>query len=58
MSVTFLTIVLDTVPETIDIKDLNKRLPFLEKTIKEEDIKIIETYVTEKVGRNANTSNA
>lgn len=38
----------DTVPETIDIKDLNKRLPFLEKTIKEEDIKIIETYVTEK----------
>lgn len=38
----------DTVPEIIDTKDLNKRLPFLEKTIREEDRKTIEIYVTEK----------
>ena len=37
-------------PENIDIKDLYKRLPFLEKTIREEDRKIIEVYVIEKVG--------
>ena len=37
-------------PENIDIKDLYKRLPFLEKTIREEDRKVIEVYVIEKVG--------
>ena len=39
----------ETVPESIDIKDLYRRLPFLEKTIREEDRKTIEVYVTEKV---------
>ena len=40
---------LDTVPESIDTKDLHKKLPFLEKTLREDDIKIIEAYVAEKV---------